>query len=390
MCDSGVEEESGALTNHCRRRSSRADRGQGASSGSLSKPSAPPRSARSSSGTTSSSTASLPRPSFHRNFFQPLIRSSARCFRSRRSSSGSPRGRLAPQSSATTGTGSAARRSLIVTMMTMGVATVGIGLVPSYETIGIWGAVLLTIGRLVQGLSIGGEWSGGVLLAGEWSHPKRRAFTTSFAQAGGPAGMVLANAALALMTAVTSEQEFLDWGWRIPFLASIVLVVVGLYLRVGVLETPVFTHHQANGTIARAPVIEVVKRQLARDRADGAPALGATSPLLHFHDLHHHLRHAGARVQSGNDFEPCHDPGEHLDHDGGAVRISVRPVRTPKDYRDRLHGDDRLSVRLFRDAGYEIGRARGPGHHPGAAGERSPVRRASRTHRGKLPRIAEV
>lgn len=149
---------------------------------------------------------------------------------------------------------------LIVTMMTMGVATVGIGLVPSYETIGIWGAVLLTIGRLVQGVSIGGEWSGGVLLAGEWSHPKRRAFTTSFAQAGGPAGMVLANAALALMTAVTSEQEFLDWGWRIPFLASVVLVIVGLYIRLGVLETPVFMHHRAKGTIARAPVIEVVKR----------------------------------------------------------------------------------------------------------------------------------
>ena len=149
---------------------------------------------------------------------------------------------------------------LIVTMMTMGVATVGIGLVPSYETIGIWGAVLLTIGRLVQGMSIGGEWSGGVLLAGEWSHPKRRAFTTSFAQAGGPAGMVLANAALALMTAVTSEQEFLDWGWRIPFLASVVLVIAGLYMRLGVRETPVFMHHQAKGTLARAPVIEVVKR----------------------------------------------------------------------------------------------------------------------------------
>ena len=149
---------------------------------------------------------------------------------------------------------------LIVTMMTMGVATVGIGLVPSYETIGIWGAVLLTIGRLVQGMSIGGEWSGGVLLAGEWSHPKRRAFTTSFAQAGGPAGMVLANAALALMTAVTSEQDFLDWGWRIPFLASVVLVIVGLYIRLGVHETPVFLHHQAKGTLARTPVIEVVKR----------------------------------------------------------------------------------------------------------------------------------
>jgi MFS family permease len=149
---------------------------------------------------------------------------------------------------------------LIVTMMTMGVATVGIGLVPSYDTIGIWGAVLLTIARVVQGMSIGGEWSGGVLLAGEWSHPRRRAFTTSFAQAGGPAGMALANAALALMTAATSEQEFLDWGWRIPFLASVVLVIAGLYIRAGVRETPVFTHHQAAGTLARAPVVEVVKR----------------------------------------------------------------------------------------------------------------------------------
>lgn len=149
---------------------------------------------------------------------------------------------------------------LIVTMMTMGVATVGIGLVPSYETIGIWGAVLLTVGRIVQGMSIGGEWSGGVLLAGEWSHPKRRAFTTSFAQAGGPAGMVLANASLALMTVVTSEQEFLDWGWRIPFLASLVLVVIGLYIRVGILETPVFTHHKVQGTIARAPVTQVLKK----------------------------------------------------------------------------------------------------------------------------------
>lgn len=149
---------------------------------------------------------------------------------------------------------------LVVTMVMMGVATVGIGLVPPYEIIGIWGPVLLTIGRIIQGLSVGGEWSGGVLIAGEWSHPKRRGFTTSFAQAGGPAGMVLANGAFALMTAVTSEQEFLDWGWRVPFLASIVMVVLGLYIRIGILETPVFAHHQAKGTIARAPVAEVVKK----------------------------------------------------------------------------------------------------------------------------------
>src|SRR5687767_1496540 len=114
---------------------------------------------------------------------------------------------------------------LIITMMMMGIATVGIGLVPSYATIGVWGAVLLTVGRVLQGLSVGGEWSGSVLMAGEWTDPKRRGFTTSFAQFGAPAGMVLANGALALMTLFTTEQQFLDWGWRVPFLASIVLVL---------------------------------------------------------------------------------------------------------------------------------------------------------------------
>jgi metabolite-proton symporter len=149
---------------------------------------------------------------------------------------------------------------LILTMLMMGVATVGIGLVPSYETIGVWGAVLLTIGRVVQGLSVGGEWSGSVLMAGEWTKPERRGFTTSFAQFGAPAGMVLANGALALMTAVTTEQQFLEWGWRVPFLASVVLVFVGMYIRLGILETPVFEAIKAKGARSRAPLVEVVKR----------------------------------------------------------------------------------------------------------------------------------
>jgi metabolite-proton symporter len=149
---------------------------------------------------------------------------------------------------------------LIVTMVMMGIATVGIGLVPSYETIGIWGAVLLTVGRVVQGLSVGGEWSGSVLMAGEWTSPERRGFTTSFAQFGAPAGMVLANGALALMTALTTEEQFLQWGWRIPFLASIALVFVGLYIRLGILETPVFAAIKAKGARSKAPLVEVVKR----------------------------------------------------------------------------------------------------------------------------------
>src|SRR3990167_7121433 len=114
---------------------------------------------------------------------------------------------------------------LIITMMMMGIATVGIGLIPSYETVGVWGAVLLVVGRILQGLSVGGEWSGSVLMAGEWADPKHRGLTTSFAQFGAPAGMVLANGALALMTLTTTDAQFVEWGWRIPFLASIVLVL---------------------------------------------------------------------------------------------------------------------------------------------------------------------
>src|SRR5260370_12296633 len=85
------------------------------------------------------------------------------------------------------------RKLFIVTVMMTGLSTTGIGLVPSYQTIGIWGAVLLTAGRILQGISLGGAWAGSVLIAGEWSDPKRRGFATSFAQAGGPFGMVLAN-----------------------------------------------------------------------------------------------------------------------------------------------------------------------------------------------------
>ena len=118
-------------------------------------------------------------------------------------------------------------------------------MVPSYATIGIWGAVLLTIGRVLQGLGVGGAWSGSVLMAGESADPKRRGFTTSFAQLGAPAGMFLANGAFGLlMTLFTSDDQFLEWGWRIPFLASILLVFIGLYIRIGVPKSPVFANLQ--------------------------------------------------------------------------------------------------------------------------------------------------
>jgi metabolite-proton symporter len=151
------------------------------------------------------------------------------------------------------------KASLIATLVLMGVATVGIGLVPDYSVIGIWGAVLLTFFRVLQGIGVGGEWGGAVLMAGEWTDPKRRGFTTSFAQFGAPAGMVLANGALALASFGFSEETFLNWGWRVPFLASVLLVVVGLYIRGGVGETPVFAKLQSENRIDKAPLARVVR-----------------------------------------------------------------------------------------------------------------------------------
>jgi MFS family permease len=152
------------------------------------------------------------------------------------------------------------KASLISTLLLMGVATMGIGFVPGYETIGIWGAVLLTFGRVLQGIGVGGEWGGSVLLAGEWTDPRRRGFTTSWAQFGAPAGMVLAIAALALMSLLTSDEVFLDWGWRVPFLTSFVLIGVGFWIRLGILETPVFERIKREGRVKKAPVADVLRR----------------------------------------------------------------------------------------------------------------------------------
>jgi metabolite-proton symporter len=148
---------------------------------------------------------------------------------------------------------------LVTTLILMGVATMAIGLVPGYASIGIWGAVLLTIGRAIQGIAVGGEWSGSVLIAGEWSDPNRRGFTTSFAQWGAPAGMVLANLALVIMNVLLPNEAFLSWGWRVPFLASVVLVAIGLYIRVGILESPVFSKLKQEGKVVRAPLVDVFR-----------------------------------------------------------------------------------------------------------------------------------
>jgi MFS family permease len=151
--------------------------------------------------------------------------------------------------------------ALIATLLITGLATFAVGFVPGYATIGIWGAVILTIIRFIQGIGVGGEWGGSVLLAMEWARTnKHRGFIASWPQLGGPAGLLLANLAVLVFSAVSGDQ-FLVWGWRIPFFLSIVMVGVGLYIRLGILETPIFRRLVAEERIERAPALEVIKRQ---------------------------------------------------------------------------------------------------------------------------------
>jgi MFS family permease len=153
------------------------------------------------------------------------------------------------------------KATLIVTLLMTGIATAAVGLVPGYNSIGIWGAVILTVLRLIQGIGVGGEWGGSVLLAMEWARTnKNRGFITSWPQFGAPAGLFLANVAVLFFSWYSGDQ-FLNWGWRIPFLMSIVMVAVGLWIRLGILETPVFQRILAENKVERAPTIEVLKRQ---------------------------------------------------------------------------------------------------------------------------------
>ena len=151
------------------------------------------------------------------------------------------------------------KTSLIATLLLMGFSTAAVGLVPGYDRIGVWGAVLLTLARALQGIGVGGEWGGSVLMAAEWGDQSRRGFLTSWTQFAAPAGMVLANGALALMT-YAAGPNFFAWGWRVPFLLSLVLVAVGFYIRTGILETPVFARLRAERRIERTPVVEVLRR----------------------------------------------------------------------------------------------------------------------------------
>jgi metabolite-proton symporter len=152
------------------------------------------------------------------------------------------------------------KSTLIATLLLMGLATFAVALVPTYASIGIWGAVILTILRFVQGVGVGGEWGGSVLMSMEWARTDQsRGFIASWPQFGVPCGLFLANLAVLAFSQMSGEQ-LLAWGWRIPFALSLLLVGVGLYIRLGILETPIFAKLLAERKVDRTPMLTVMKR----------------------------------------------------------------------------------------------------------------------------------
>jgi metabolite-proton symporter len=150
------------------------------------------------------------------------------------------------------------KSTLIATLLLMGISTVLIGFIPGYNAIGVTAPILISVLRFCQGLGVGGEWGGSVLLALEYGHDRNRGFWASWPQVGVPIGLVLSAGLVALFSGISGSQ-FSSWGWRIPFYLSAVLIAIGLYIRLRILETPLFAKVQETDQVARLPVLDVLR-----------------------------------------------------------------------------------------------------------------------------------
>lgn len=149
---------------------------------------------------------------------------------------------------------------LVMTLMIMGVSTFLIGLVPTYDSIGVWAPILLLLLRVFQGIGLGGEWGGAVLMAYEYAPPGKKGFYASLPQIGLAIGLCLASGTVALLSTLLTDEQFMAWGWRIAFLASAAMVLVGMYIRLNIKETPEFTAVKESNAESRIPFLDMIKR----------------------------------------------------------------------------------------------------------------------------------
>lgn len=154
------------------------------------------------------------------------------------------------------------KKTLVASLLTMGLSTVAIGLLPTYESIGLWAPLLLCICRIGQGLGLGGEWGGAALVATENAPEGKRAWFGTFPQLGAPIGLFMANGVFFLISYLIGHEALVEWGWRIPFIASVALVAVGLWMRMSLHESHVYREAEAEGKTKSAPVKEVMTRHI--------------------------------------------------------------------------------------------------------------------------------
>jgi MFS family permease len=164
------------------------------------------------------------------------------------------------------------KRALVIALMMMGLASTLIGLLPTYAVIGAAAPIALIVLRFIQGLAIGGQWGGAILLVTENSPPEKRGFYGAFAQAGAPVGMILANLAFLGVSAALPENDFMAWGWRIPFVASALLIIISIYVQLRLEETPAFKKLEA--------------AKIAKQKVEGGPPKKERSPILEVFRLH--------------------------------------------------------------------------------------------------------
>lgn len=151
---------------------------------------------------------------------------------------------------------------LVITLMIMGISTFAIGLIPTFDQIGLWAPALLLTMRIFQGIGLGGEWGGAVLMAYEYAPPSRRGFYTSIPQMGLSIGILLSAGTLAVLSAIMSNDAFMSWGWRIGFLLSVLLIFVGMWIRLQIFETPAFSRIKASHEQAPLPIVEMFRRHM--------------------------------------------------------------------------------------------------------------------------------
>src|SRR5918912_634064 len=178
--------------------------------------------------------------------------------------------------------------TLVIALLTMGTATTLVGLLPTYATIGVAAPIILFVLRFCQGLAVGGQWGGAVLLATEYAPEGKRGFFGSFAQAGVPVGLILGNTVFLLLSALLGEQAFAAWAWRIPFLLSVILIAVALYIQLRLEDTPVFRQleerqHEGQEAESRSAVVEgisIVTMSILSDRVGRRTVFMAGAALL--------------------------------------------------------------------------------------------------------------